>query len=414
MMRPASWSHVDRHRGSLGREHYSRERGVALLAAVVALALVSVLVAGAFFASSLEQRTAHNVVAAAAARAAAEAGLDDVMANARAGDFPFGLADSIAYATDVSRSGWPAATSYSVWVFSLNPAMYLLKSQGTSRGITSTLAELAKPATVSAPVAAAFTVGAPVAFTGAAFQIDGNNADPAGATDCPAVPLPAQLFALRSRSSTGASPEAWPNLLGLAGPGAPAGQGSALADDPTVDPLLTALFAAGGTYDQLRAAATWSLAAGTYAARQPSTTQLDGTTRCNVADGRNWGEPRTGPGSIPECRTHLPVVLGASGFGNPFVIAGGRGQGILLADGDLVLTDGFEWTGLILVKGNFSITGAGATVRGAVVAQNGGPLPANTLGDDAVIAYSSCAVGRALSAVAALRPIAMRPWTQLF
>jgi hypothetical protein len=253
-----------------------------------------------------------------------------------------------------------------------------------------------------------------VAFTGSGFRIDGNNADPAGAAGCPAVPLPAQVFALRSQTGTGTSPEVWPNLLGLAGPGAPTGQGSALADDPTVGPLLTALFATGGAYDQLRAVATWSLAAGTYAARQPSTTLVHGAPRCNVADDRNWGEPRSGPGSTPECHTHFPVVLGASGFGNPFVVAGGRGQGILLADGDLVLTDGFEWTGLILVKGSLSITGAGATVHGAVVAQDGGAPPGNALGGNTTIAYSSCAVGRALSAAAGLRPIAIRPWMQLF
>ncbi|HEU4649712.1 MAG TPA: hypothetical protein VFS33_11670 [Gemmatimonadales bacterium] len=397
-----------------GRAHCRQERGVALLAAVMALALIGVLVAGAFFASSLEQRTAHNVVAAAAARAAAEAGLDDVIANARAGDFPFGLADSVTYAADVGPAGWPASTSYSVWVFPLNPALYLVKSRGTSRGITSTLAELTKPAAASAPIAAALTVGAPVTFTGGAFRIDGNNADPAGGTGCPGVPLPAQLFALRSQSGSGVTPETWPNLLGIAGPGAPAGQGSALADDPTVGPLLSALFATGGTYDQLRAVATWALPAGTYVARQPSTIQVEGTARCNVADDRNWGEPRSGTGATPECRTHLPVVLGTSGFGSPFVVAGGRGQGVLLADGDLVLTDGFEWTGLILVKGSFSIIGAGATVQGAVVAQNGGTPPGNVLGDNATIAYSSCAVARALSAVAPLRPIAMRPWTQLF
>jgi hypothetical protein len=401
-------------RASTRLAYLAGERGVALLAAVVALALIGVLVAGAFFVSSLEQRTVHNVVAAAAARAAAEAGLDDAIANARAGDFPFGFADSIAYAADIAPADWPAATSYSVWVFPLNPAMYLVKSRGTSRGMTSTLAEFAKPASVSAPVAAALTVGAPMAFTGAGFRIDGNNADPSGAIGCPAVPLPVQVFALRSQSGTGVSPEAWPNLLGLAGPGAPAGQGSALADDPTVGPLLAALFAAGGSYDQLRAAATWTFAAGTYAARQPSTTQIQGMTRCNVADSRNWGEPRSGPGSTPECRTHLPVVLGTSGFGSPIIASGGRGQGILLADGDLVLTDGFEWTGLILVKGSFSITGAGATVRGAVVAQNAGAPPGNALGDNAMIAYSSCAVGRALNAAAALRPVALRPWTQLF
>lgn len=417
MRRRANFSCPTRHgragaRVIGGRPRGGRECGAALLAAVIALALAGVLVAGAFFVGSLEQRTADNVVAAAAAHAAAEAGLADALTNTRAGDFPFGSADSALYAADVTPAGWPATTSYSVWIFPLNSALYLVKSRGTSRGITSTLAELAKPAAASAPVAAALTIGAPVAFAGSSFRIDGNNADPAGATDCPAVPLPAQVFALRSQAGTGVTPDMWPNLLGLAGPGAPAGQGSALADDPTVAPLLATLFAEGGTYDQLRAVATWSLPAGTYTAPQPSTTQAQGTARCNLADDRNWGEPRIGPGSTPECRTFFPVVLGTSGLGNPFVVSGGRGQGILLADGDLRLADGFEWTGLVLVKGRVSITGA--AVRGAVVAQNQGAAPSNALGGTASLAYSTCAVARALSAVAALRPLAQRSWTQLF
>jgi hypothetical protein len=177
---------------------------------------------------------------------------------------------------------------------------------------------------------------------------------------------------------------------------------------------MTTLFAPGATYDRLRAAASWAFAPGNYSQRQPSTTTVQGMARCAFADDRNWGEPRSTAGSTPECRNYFPVILGTSAFGGSFTIAGGRGQGILLADGDLVLTDGFEWSGLILVKGSFKISGNGAKVLGAVVAQNVGAANGNALSGSAQITYSTCAINRALIANAPLRRAGTRAWTQLF
>ncbi|MGE5687594.1 MAG: PilX N-terminal domain-containing pilus assembly protein, partial [Gemmatimonadota bacterium] len=57
------------------------ERGIALVAAIVALVVIGALVAGTFFVSSLEQKTAENSVDAAEAYQAAEAGIVKNVAN---------------------------------------------------------------------------------------------------------------------------------------------------------------------------------------------------------------------------------------------------------------------------------------------------------------------------------------------
>jgi hypothetical protein len=175
--------------------------------------------------------------------------------------------------------------------------------------------------------------------------------------------------------------------------------------------MLNTIFGTGGSYDQFRAMATLTYGPATYTQRQPSTTVVGGVTKCNYADNANWGEPKT---TTPQCNSYFPIVLGTSSYGNPFKITGNRGQGVLLADGDLELTGGFEWYGLILVKGSFKISGTGAKVFGAVIAQNGATVDDNTISGNTQITYSTCAISRALNGVAYLRPASTRAWTQLY
>jgi hypothetical protein len=393
------------------------ERGIALVIAIVALVVIGAIVSGTFFVSSLEQRTAQNVVVAAAAREAAEAGLQDALANVHAGDYPFGVADSSAYATNVTPTGWSTGTSYSVWVFPLSYQMYALKSVGTSNGSTTTLAAYVKANVPDNTITAPVIVASPVTFNGNAFTLNGNNTNPPITTGCPPTLEPAQVYALRSATETGMNTGDRDNLLGLTGGGTPpppTGQGSAVANDPTVNPMLNSVFGPGGTFDQYRAAATFTYPPGTYTSRVPSTTVVSGVTKCNYADNQNWGEPKTGSGTVPECRNWFPIVLGTSAIGNPFKITDNRGQGILLADGDLELAGGFEWYGLILVKGNFKITGTGAKVFGAVIALNGASVGDNSVSGNTTITYSTCALRRAMNGLAALRPASSRPWTQLY
>jgi hypothetical protein len=66
--------------GPLPRE-IEDERGVALVAAVFALAIISALIASSFFAGRLEQQSGRNVIFAAQASEAAEAGLIESMTS---------------------------------------------------------------------------------------------------------------------------------------------------------------------------------------------------------------------------------------------------------------------------------------------------------------------------------------------
>jgi Tfp pilus assembly protein PilX len=389
------------------------ERGIALVVAVVALVVIGAIVAGTFFVSTLEQRSAQNVVVAAAAQQAAEAGLEDAIDDIKGGDYPFGLADSTAYKTNVTPSGWATTTSYTVWVFPVNSSTWLIKSIGTSNGATQTLGEVVKAAVTNTPATAPLIVSSPVTFNGNAFEINGNNANPPVATGCPSTPTPPQVYAVRSQTETGMNNGDRDNILGVTGtaPGTQAGEGSSVANDATVAPLMNTIFGTGGSYDQFRSAATLTYGPGTYTQREPVTVVVNGETKCDYADARNWGEPKT---IVTQCQNYFPIVLGTSSFGNPFKISGNYGQGILLADGDLELSGGFEWYGLILVKGSFKITGTGAKVFGSVIAQNGATVDDNTLSGNTEIGYSTCAISRALNGVAPVRPAGTRAWTQLF
>jgi hypothetical protein len=66
---------VSRRRGGL-----DNERGVALVAAIFALAIIGALVASGFFAGQLEQQSGRSALFAAQAREAAEAGLIEAAA----------------------------------------------------------------------------------------------------------------------------------------------------------------------------------------------------------------------------------------------------------------------------------------------------------------------------------------------
>src|SRR5688500_19937728 len=90
----------------------------------------------------------------------------------------------------------------------------------------------------------------------------------------------------------------------------------------------------------------------------------------------------------------------------------GYGQVILLEAGDLWMSGGFEYTGLIIVLGEVRTTGTGAKVTGAVLSNNfyGDQ---SSFGGNPTIQYSSCALGAVLEDTAAGIPIAQRPWAQL-
>jgi hypothetical protein len=136
------------------------------------------------------------------------------------------------------------------------------------------------------------------------------------------------------------------------------------------------------------------------------TTSADGS--CNRSDYRNWGDPsRNTPAGT--CESFFSILYSPGDLS----ISGGKGQGILLVEGNLDVQGGFEFYGPVIVRGRLKTTGTGGHFNGGVMAANV-DLEQNTVLGDAVISYSSCAISKALAGSAIPRVARGRAWVELF
>ncbi|MGH7499737.1 MAG: hypothetical protein ACREL3_12900, partial [Gemmatimonadales bacterium] len=135
--------------------------------------------------------------------------------------------------------------------------------------------------------------------------------------------------------------------------------------------------------------------------------------RCDTADPSNWGEPRRPAAtSVHPCRRYFPIVYARGP--RLTLAAGGRGQGILLVDGDLDISGDFDFTGLIVARGAIRISAARTRVVGAVMAAGASAGDRNSIAGATTIQYSSCALKEALSAAAFAEPLGQRSWVQVY
>jgi hypothetical protein len=134
--------------------------------------------------------------------------------------------------------------------------------------------------------------------------------------------------------------------------------------------------------------------------------------RCNKTLTGNWGEPWYNPpmmGAVTQCQNYFPVIYRNGNL----KVQNGRGQGILLIEGDFEVRGNFEFTGLIIATGMLKANGTGNKITGGVLAQNA-DLDDNSLIGNPVVNYSSYAISKALSASANVRALTERSWAQLY
>lgn len=370
------------------------ERGIALVIAVLALVIIGALVAGTFFAGRLEQRGGTNSVHAAQAFEAAEAGLGTTLANwdpAALNGRPIGV-DTVLPAGTLGGGNMFTAT-----VTRLNPTMFYLRSEGQRRGIGGdTLARrmvglLARLDPARIDTSAALTARGAVTVADASVVSGQDHLPPGWDAVCP--PLGGPVAPVQSDSGD-----------------VKADSGSA----PTVlvnDSVTAATFRNFGptTFDQLAASAGVRVG-GTLGTLAPSLAPAGGPTQhCNASDPANWGEPDTGLGSIAACFGYFPIVY-ASG---DLAVTGGRGQGMLLVRGDLDLSGGVRFFGVVVVLGRVTASGSGGAISGVLLVAGGSPQ-ATAIGAGSTVKYSGCAVRRGLSGSALPRPLDSRSWLQLY
>lgn len=106
---------------------------------------------------------------------------------------------------------------------------------------------------------------------------------------------------------------------------------------------------------------------------------------CAEGEPWGWGDPENP--RLP-CGPHLPL---RASLGDLSVV-GGVGQGLLAVDGDLTLTAGARYYGLVLVRGTVRLED-GASLEGFAVALGGGSIAAGSR-----VRGSACWAARALAA----------------
>lgn len=333
----------------------ARREGFALLLCILLVVAMSVLSAGMLLVAQRETRIAAGVAGLMAARAAAEGA-----ARRSVAAWP----DTVAARLPVGGV-WriPSDAGPTVAIERLTPRLYLVRSEAVH--------ERGRGGAVRARVGLlvrTFDAGAGLS-TGAV------------------------VIAGRAEVSGG-------RVSGLDACGGEAGAGivarevvvagtAEVSGAPPLDTLLAPAPFAG--LDPRMATVLVSASAGTPAPRADGDLCLPG--------GWNWGSLRPSHA----CAAHVPLVHAPGDL----TVRGGEGQGVLTVAGDLTLTGGFVFHGLLRVAGVLRVHDA--TVRGAVHA---GAL--EMAGGD--LGYSSCAVAGALTSPALVR--AFRPgdrwWVPLF
>jgi len=384
---------------------------MALAAAIFALVVIGALVAGAFYASTLEQRTGRNSMYAAEAAQAAETGPMAVMANwDQYALNNMGNGSTVSLGTTNMNNRTDA--KYTVSATRLNDQLFLITSLGSrvdksgAELARSSVATLARLSFVKATAKAAVTVTKPITFNGNAFQITGYDSipkgwdkDSLGNADPNCTKGPDQA-GIRSSTTTGANNGDLTKI-----DGAP----DVIANDPTVT---TDFFNVFGdvTFDELKKNADIVVTATTPQLPTP-TLMAAAPFRCNVGDWNNWGEPERTAGYVKACSTYFPIIYAS---GSQLKMSGGaRGQGLLLIEGDLEITGNFEFTGLIVAKGGIKIAGTGNKITGALLAQDVDIGDKNSISGNTTLQFSSCALNKAIQGSAFAEPLAYRSWAQL-
>ena len=362
--------------------------GVALPMAVFALLVIGALVGTSLVLGRQELAVGGGTLRLQEALAAAEGGMhlqvalwDPAVLNTLA------TGDSVAFSGTLPTGGW-----YRGATRRLNELLFLVRSEGFSQdsGARQEVGMLVRLRPVELRLTAGLLTRGAKAVRELA-RIDGSDRAPAGWSDC--GPAQSGVAGIHIPEASDVS------VGGCAGPPCVIGSPDVRAD-PGLDSAALVTF--GGTgFDELRSRATVTVPGGT---RQIAPSLIGGV--CNVLDPDNWGSPLQ-PGG--PCGSRFPIVWTEGDL----TITGGQGQGVLIVDGDLSLGGGFEFYGVILVRGRIATVGPGGTVFGGVVAANTRGLQ-NDVGGNAVIQFSACAADRGLRRSAVAFPLRSRSWVGLF
>lgn len=379
--------------------------GMALIIALMATVLIGALVAGAVYASTQEYRIGSYATNEPRAATVAELGLNTVARDLRRDSRTLALnGDSVTIV--VPDMPLPNGDRADVVLTRLTENTYALTSTGVaggaSRGRTTRRSQLLiRNVIPKINFLAALTSNGPIKIGGSS-EISGHDVSPSQWTDCPVVPG-ASKPALVSNDTTTITTSG--TKVVLTGSTPTIKQDAAAADTNTY-------FKYGADTDWKTMAALADIRLPPLWSGKPGPLTVAGSSplACRYGDPGllNWGEPFVSVPAHP-CFTYFPLIYAESDL----QLTGGRGQGILMVNGDLTVAGGFQFYGPVIVRGSLRTTGTGGHFNGGVMAANV-DLEQNVVLGDAVINYSTCAINKAVNSASTMRSVSSRSWSSVY
>ena len=339
-------------------------RGAALVAALFVLVVLDVVIGALCFVALQELRVGRNAAGARRAAGAAEAGLDAALSGWAGGGYgrlDVGAAASFAGTLAGGTGAWSGS------VLRLNQRLFLIRSTGhdgggRARRTQLLVVRLALPAlatTAALTVSGTVRVGPEGRVVGASAAADEG--------PCGSAPDTVAGVLLPSADQL--------ELASCALGGCVSGRPD-LAVDPALATAAVPVVGESG-WARLRGAADLELAAGAVLAG------------VSDADGH---------------------VFHAAG---DLEIIGGLRRGVLLVEGNLVLSGGAEFRGLVLVRGALKFGDGGGRIVGSALAATAEIGISGGFGTD-LIAHSGCSVSQALASAALAVPLPERAWAEAY
>src|SRR2546422_57819 len=371
------------------------EQGVALMMSLGAIVIIGVLMGGVLFVTTQDYRVGSNTMRSTRAAATADLGLNRV-------PVVWNLADNnrMQPGDTLKRTFTAPGGTATVIITRLGGPFFWVVSEGYTGGMGSQASARRRYGTL-------FRLDLPqMNFLGAIttqgnttvngnVSVNGNDAAPAGWAACGST--------TQNVAGAAISPTTTATVNGSV----------TLNGNPPV--LTTPAAGDSNTYFNYGSSNYQSVAAAanlTY----PGGTLLTGVLPIAVGSvcqasviPANWGDPnRAAPAGA--CESYFPTihVLG------DLKVTTGRGQGVLLVDGDFTVAGNFEFTGAVIVRKGLKMSGTGNKITGAVMAASVDVTDNVALAGNTSLQYSSCALLASLSASAYPKQAIQRGWVDMY
>lgn len=375
-------------------------RGAALILTLVVVVVLAILSTGAILSSMQEFRGGRNALVEQRAFAVAEFGLNSEISNWDRGRNlppPTGMAIGAIDSANVFVAQGDTAkvfiqrlTDNTFWVRSVGRAS-IGNAQLEAQRMTNMVVRIAYP-TIN-PGGAIVTAGN-IRVQGSA-EVTGTNTDPSGWSQCANI-AGRDTFAISYAPGRTVNIQRMNMVTG------------GINADPAAGDSNTYVRYGTESWNSLVAAADIRLPGGSYGPEP-----VGSASACTYGT-MNWGEPLrvSGGGStyVAGCKDHFPIIY----VDGQAQLTRGRGQGILLVNGDVRLTGNFQWYGLIIARDDIVKGNGTFDLWGSAMSRNANVQDGNDIVGNSFFKWSKCAVESALRGSAILTRTKERSWAQLY